>query len=106
MHKLWLATSLMSASVWAMLPLSAALAADPEAQYGGEMIYAQAGEQFSLFPGRNLDSGAQDVWLYACEGLVELNEEAEIVPWLAKDRSVADDGKVYTFELQEDVRFP
>jgi ABC-type transport system substrate-binding protein len=87
------------------LAATAALAADPEPQYGGEMIYAQAGEQFSLFPGRNLDSGAQDVWLYACEGLVELDEEAQIVPWLAKSWTVGDDGKVYTFELQEGVTF-
>jgi peptide/nickel transport system substrate-binding protein len=92
-------------SACAALAATAALAADPEPQYGGELIYAQAGEQFSLFPGRNLDSGAQDVWLYACEGLVELDEEAQIVPWLAKSWSVGDDGKVYTFELEEGVTF-
>jgi len=92
-------------SACAALAATATLAADPEPQYGGELIYAQAGEQFSLFPGRNLDSGAQDVWLYACEGLVELDEEAQIVPWLAKSWSVGDDGKVYTFELEEGVTF-
>jgi len=105
MRKLRLAPRTMLASAGAILPLTAALAADPEPQYGGEMIYAQPGEQFSLFPGRNLDSGAQDVWLYACEGLVELDEEGQIVPWLAKSWSVSDDGTVHTFQLEEGVTF-
>ena len=81
------------------------LAQDAKPQYGGEMIYAQAGEQFSLFPGRNLDSGAQDVWLYACENLVELNEKTEIVPVLAKSWTVSPDGKSFIFKLQEGVKF-
>src|SRR5262245_61320396 len=83
----------------------AAPAQEPKPQYGGTMIYAQAGEQFSLFPGRNLDSGAQDVWLYACENLVELNEQNEIVPVLAKSWTVSPDHKVFTFKLQEGVKF-
>ena len=64
-----------------------ALAADPEPQYGGEMIYAITAETFSLFPGRQNGSQAQDTWLYALEGLVEITEENEIIPWLAKSWS-------------------
>ncbi|MBI3706140.1 MAG: ABC transporter substrate-binding protein [Proteobacteria bacterium] len=98
------------ASAGAAALLSCALAASAQAQdakpqYGGELIYAQAGEQFSLFPGRNLDSGAQDVWLYACENLVEMNEDSAIVPWLAKSWTVSPDKKVFTFQLQEGVKF-
>ena len=74
-------------------------------QHGGELVYAQAGEQFSLFPGRNLDSGAQDVWLYACENLVEMNEDGSISPLLAKSWTVSDDRKKFTFELQQGVKF-
>ena len=82
-----------------------AFAQDAKPQYGGEMVYAQAGEQFSLFPGRNLDSGAQDVWLYACENLVEMNEDGSISPLLAKSWKVSSDHKTFTFELQQGVKF-
>ena len=69
------------------------------------MIYAQGGAKFTLFPGRNTDSGAQDVWLYAYENLVELNEKNEIIPWLAKSWTVSDDQKTVSFKLQEGVMF-
>ncbi len=93
------------ASVLALGAVNGTLAADPEPQYGGQMIYAQAGEKFTLFMGRNTDSGAYDVWLYACENLVELTEENEIIPWLAKSWTVAPDKKTYTFQLEEGVKF-
>lgn len=82
-----------------------AVASDAKPQYGGEMIYAQGGAKFTLFPGRNTDSGAQDVWLYAYENLVELNEKNEIIPWLAKSWTVSDDQKTVSFKLQEGVMF-
>jgi ABC-type transport system substrate-binding protein len=88
-----------------MAAATIAAAAEAQPQYGGEMIYAQGGEKFTLFPGRNTDSGAQDVWLYACENLVELNENNEIIPWLAKSWAVSDDKKTVTFQLQEGVKF-
>ncbi len=87
------------------LSTGSARSQDLKPQYGGELIYAQAGEQFSLFPGRNLDSGAQDVWLNACENLVEMNEDSNIVPWLAKSWTISPDKKVFTFQLQEGVKF-
>lgn len=39
------------------------------------------------------------------EGLVEVNQEGEIVPLLAKDWSLSDDRKTYTFTLNEGVTF-
>ncbi len=85
--------------------MNGATAGDTKPQYGGEMIYAQGGAKFTLFPGRNTDVGAQDVWLYAYENLVELNEKNEIIPWLAKSWTVSADMKVVTFKLQEGVKF-
>jgi len=99
----------VSASVAAVsaciLTATVAIAQDAKPQMGGELIYAQAGEQFSLFPGRNLDSGAQDVWLYACENLVEMKEDGTIAPWLAKSWTVSQDRKKYTFQLEQGVKF-
>ncbi len=80
-------------------------AADGEPQYGGELIYAMAAETYSLFPGRQPSSTAQDAWLYALEGLVEINEDNEIIPWLATSWEFSEDGRNTTFQLQEGVTF-
>jgi ABC-type transport system substrate-binding protein len=93
------------------LALAATLAAAPLAaqdmkpQYGGELIYAQSGEKFSLFPGRNTDNGAQDIWLNACENLFEIDEESNLVPVLAESWTVSDDEKTVTIKLREGVTF-
>ena len=84
---------------------SSTTASSAEPQYGGELIYATAAEAFSLFPGRQATSAAQDAWLYALEGLVEINEDHEIIPWLATAWQVSEDGRNTTFQLQEGVRF-
>lgn len=78
---------------------------DREPYYGGELIYAISGETYSLFPGRQPGSNAQDAWLYALEGLVEINEDNEILPWLATSWEFSEDGRNATFQLREDVRF-
>lgn len=84
---------------------AAVTASDSEPQYGGELIYALSGETYSLFPGRQPGSNAQDAWLYALEGLVEINEDNEIVPWLATDWAFSEDGRDATFYLREGVTF-
>lgn len=80
-------------------------ASDGEPQYGGELIYALSGETYSLFPGRQPGSNAQDAWLYALEGLVEINEDNEIIPWLATGWVFSEDGRNATFQLREGVTF-
>lgn len=82
---------------------SASSGAEP--RHGGELIYALPGETYSLFPGRQPGSQAQDTWLYALEGLVEIDENNEVVPWLAASWSLSDDGRRATFRLREDVTF-
>ena len=39
------------------------------------------------------------------EGLVEVDQEGEIVPLLASEWTVSDDRKTYTFTLEENVTF-
>lgn len=88
-----------------ILTSSMAMAQDTTPQYGGQLIYAQSGEKFTLFMGRNTDQSAQDVWLHACETLVDMNEKNEITPLLAKSWTVSPDRKKVTFQLQEGVKF-
>lgn len=83
----------------------AAMAQDSTPQYGGQLIYAQSGEQFTLFMGRNTNQSGQDVWLHACETLVDMNEKNEIKPLLAKSWKMSPDNKKVTFSLQEGVKF-
>jgi ABC-type transport system substrate-binding protein len=76
-----------------------------EPQYGGEMVYAITSQTFSLFPGRQNGSGAQDAWLYALEGLVEITEDNTVIPWLAESWEFSDDGRQATFKLREGIDF-
>ncbi len=76
-----------------------------EPQYGGEMVYAIPTQTFSLFPGRQNGSTAQDAWLYALEGLVEITEDNTIIPWLAESWTFSDDGRQATFKLREGIDF-
>ena len=96
------AFSIAAAASIAATPL---YAQDATPQYGGELIYAQSGEKFSLFPGRNTDNGAQDIWLNACENLFEINEDRELVPVLAESWDVSEDEKTVTIKLREGVTF-
>ena len=80
-------------------------AAPTDPSYGGELIYALSGETYSLFPGRQPGSNAQDAWLYALEGLVEIDEDNEIRPWLAASWEFSDDGRDATFHLREGITF-
>ena len=78
---------------------------DDDSRYGGELIYAYGVEPRTLFPGFELASNAQEIWLNVCENLVEINEKNEIVPWLASSWDFSNDDKVCTVELQKGVRF-
>ncbi|MGQ8632046.1 ABC transporter substrate-binding protein [Agrobacterium sp. DKPNP3] len=56
-------------------------------------------------PGINRDAGTDSVMLNVVEGLVAAGEKGEIRPMLAKEWTVSDDGKVYTFTLRDGVKF-
>jgi ABC-type transport system substrate-binding protein len=99
-------TSLLIPAVLSGVLLSGmAFAQQANPQYGGQLVYAQSGEKFTLFMGRNTDQSAQDVWLNACETLVDMNEKNEITPLLARSWTVSADRKKVTFKLQEGVKF-
>ncbi|WP_295809148.1 ABC transporter substrate-binding protein [uncultured Nitratireductor sp.] len=56
-------------------------------------------------PGVNRDALSDSVALNVGEGLVAFGERGQIVPMLAEDWTVSDDGRVYTFTLREDRLF-
>lgn len=78
-------------------------AADP--QYGGTLRFAVDNEPRSLFPANMTGANEGDMFRYAYEGLVQFDENGQIVPELATVWDISEDGMVYTFYLQEGVRF-
>ncbi|MFY3338894.1 ABC transporter substrate-binding protein, partial [Achromobacter xylosoxidans] len=59
----------------------------------------------STEPGVNRDSNSDAVVLHIVEGLVAYGEDAEVRPLLAESIDISPDGKTYTFELRQGVKF-
>ncbi|TGV07926.1 ABC transporter substrate-binding protein [Alcaligenaceae bacterium 429] len=59
----------------------------------------------STNPGVNRDDNTDGVLMHLTEGLVALKEDLEVGPLLAKDVSISDDGRQYTFTLRDNVHF-
>jgi len=74
--------------------------------YGGTLTIALDKEPPGLDPTTNT-AAVIDRVLYknVYEGLVTLNREGEIVPLLAEDYEISNDGLEYTFYLREGVKF-
>lgn len=76
---------------------------DGGGRYGGTLIYVLNADPTVLNPA--ITSSAPDLYT-ACkifEGLTRLDKELEAQPNLAASWDIAEDGKTYTFQLQENV---
>ncbi len=81
---------------------SAAAAADPNAQ----IIVGSENEPTTLDQIYGGSSGITEVFTgNVYEGLFKITDDATVEPLLAKDTKVSDDGLVYTFTLQDGVKF-
>jgi len=74
---------------------------------GGQNVlrYALPSPPTTFDPATVQDGDTIDLLMQVFEGLVQWNEENEIVPNLAERWEVSDDGTVYTFHLRENVKF-
>jgi len=70
-----------------------------------ELTVATTTTADSLDPHNTTDTASKNIFAISTETLVKLNEEGEVVPSLAKDWEKKDDGKTWTFQLEEDVKF-
>lgn len=59
----------------------------------------------SLDPHLVVAAGTREVLFNIFEGLVKPNENGELVPAVASDYKISEDGKTYTFTLREGVKF-
>jgi peptide/nickel transport system substrate-binding protein len=72
---------------------------------GGELQYAINTQPPSIDPHMSTATATRDVARHIFESLVTLNSKYEVVPMLAKSWEQSEDGKTYTFQLREGVKF-
>jgi peptide/nickel transport system substrate-binding protein len=94
-----------AAGLVALLGLSActgAAASSGERVEGGTIVYAHQQEPFCVFGG-----WIEQAYLsyQVLDNLTSLDENHEVVPWLATEWSVSEDGLTWTFTLKEGVEF-
>ncbi|MCC7160976.1 MAG: ABC transporter substrate-binding protein [Anaerolineae bacterium] len=73
---------------------------------GGTFIFARAGDAITLDPSQTKENESETRVVQMFEGLVSVKPgTTELVPGLAKDWQVSEDGKTWTFHLREGVKF-
>lgn len=70
-----------------------------------ELRLGVTGDPISFDPQNTTDSASRDIFNQIFDNLVTLNDDMEVEPELAKDWSISDDGKEWTFILEENVEF-
>ncbi|NMB43909.1 MAG: ABC transporter substrate-binding protein [Clostridiales bacterium] len=73
--------------------------------YGGTVVVGILQDLDSLDPHKAVAAGTKEVLFNVFEGLVKPDESGELIPAVASDYSVSEDGKVYTFTLRDNVKF-
>ena len=80
--------------------------AEDASSTGGTLIFGRGGDSTSLDPSRTTEGETFKVTKNIFETIVDFEEGGtEIVPGLAHDWDVAEDGLTYTFHLEEGVKF-
>src|SRR5690625_1328121 len=73
---------------------------------GGTLVFGRGGDSTSLDPSRTTEGETFKVTKNLFETIVDFEEGGtEIVPGLAHDWEVSEDGLTYTFQLEEGVKF-
>ena len=72
---------------------------------GSSVTVGIAQDLDSLDPHRALSAGTSEVLFNIFEGLMKASPDGGVIPAVASDYSMSDDGKTYTFTLREGVTF-
>ncbi len=92
--------ALIVISLIILLPLGTA-----EAREGGELDIAIGSDPESLDPAQAESSPAAMVMIHTMENLFAMTPEGEIVPELAKDHEISEDGTEFEIYLREGIEF-
>ena len=93
--------TLLAAVLAALIALPSAFAQES----GDELVVALSSDPTSLFMPRTADRTASNAAWSLFDSLVWIDDAGEIVPALATDWTVSDDGTEYVFELRQGVAF-
>lgn len=72
---------------------------------GGEVVVGISQDLDSLDPHKAVAAGTKEVLFNVFEGLVKPDKDGNLVPAVAENYELSEDGKVYTFYLRPDVKF-
>lgn len=89
----------------AVVELTGPTAPEGEKQAGGTIIAGTNQEPDSLHPWISQTVTGADVYTAVVEGLMGYDATQQLVPKLATEYSISDDGKTFTFTLREGVKF-
>ncbi len=78
---------------------------DKDAIYGGSIVVGITQDLDSLDPHKAVAAGTNEVLFNVYEGLVKPNENGDLVPAVASEYQISEDGKIYTFTLRDGVKF-
>ena len=84
---------------------SQAQASAAKAVTGGALTWGVTTEPACFDPHRSSQQNSFWVIRNYIDSLISKKTDGTYAPWLAKSWSVADDGKSYTFNLRDDVKF-
>lgn len=76
-----------------------------EPTYGGSVVVGITQDLDSLDPHKAVAAGTSEVLYNVYEGLVKPDESGNILPAIASEYKVNEDGTVYTFTIRDDVKF-
>ncbi len=76
-----------------------------EPVYGGSVIVGITQDLDSLDPHKAVAAGTNEVLYNIFEGLVKPDKDGNLVPAVASDYSISEDGMTYTFTLRDGVQF-
>lgn len=80
-------------------------ASSKSASAAGTVKISISSEPDNLDPMMSAASDTSAIMMNVYEGLLSFNEKGEIVPCLAENYTITDDGLTYTFKLKKDVKF-
>ena len=86
-------------------PEGTGTAATNEPSTGSSVTVGISQELDSLDPHKAVSAGSSEVLFNVFEGLMKPSPDGEVVPALASDYKISDDGLTYTFTLREGVTF-
>lgn len=72
---------------------------------GGSVVVGMTQDLVSLDPHIQTDAGTRNVVFNLFEGLVKPTSDGDLVPAVASDYEILEDGKVYSFTLREGITF-